>query len=240
MHKECHPMFSDTRIRGMSTNTSITATSMTPRTELDTRSQIIDAAQSVALSRPPTVATAGAIRKDSQKLRIDQFFPIVKTTRPDTSLVRCSPLLSLFPCVLDTVESAVSDSNLEVINLSTYPLNTTEIELLQLGAIVTSTFFKATDRNGFICSKSCHHPAWLRSVLVSQFLHLRRNCTRSENFVRETSALKLKFFEEGYSEVQLKQAIDRATKNREELLVPREVIPNDSYKHAFFTTFSTQ
>lgn len=100
MHKECHPMFSDTRIRGMSTNTSITATSMTPRTELDTRSQIIDAAQSVALSRPPTVATAGAIRKDSQKLRIDQFFPIVKTTRPDTSLVRCSPSSPYFPASL--------------------------------------------------------------------------------------------------------------------------------------------
>lgn len=106
---------------------------------------------------------------------------------------------------------------------------------------LSQPFFKETDRNGFICTNSCRHPAWLRSVPVSQFLRLRRNCTRSEDCVREASALKSHFLEKGYNEAEFEQAIDRATKkNREELLVPREARPNDGYKHAFFTTFSTQ
>lgn len=100
---------------------------------------------------------------------------------------------------------------------------------VQDGAIVTSTFFKEMNRNDLICTKSCQHPAWLRSVLVRPFLQLMRNCTRSEDFVQEAPALKLN------------QAIDRTVKkNKEELLVLRQVVPNDTYKHAFFTTFSTQ
>lgn len=37
------------------------------------------------------------------------------------------------------------------------------------------------------------------------------------------------------------QAIDHPVKkNSEELLIQREVVPKDTYKHALFTTFSTQ
>lgn len=124
----------------------------------------------------------------------------------------------------------------------------TEIHFLDLrirvenGTIVTSTFFKETDRNGFINTASCHHPAWLRSVPVSQFLRLRRNCTDLRDFHNESMSLKEKFLQKGYDVNTINNAIIKAEqRNREELLGPKpDRISNDAFKYAFFSTYSLQ
>lgn len=109
------------------------------------------------------------------------------------------------------------------------------------GLIITSTYFKEINRNGFISTDSCHHPAWLRSVLVSQFLKLKRNCTNCSDFLREASALRETFLEKGYVPCELDHSLLRANeKDRNELLVPRIKEPSEAFQHAFFTTFSTQ
>lgn len=86
----------------------------------------------------------------------------------------------------------------------TFEASTTEMHFLDLRItvnedVITSTYFKATDRNGYIDTKSCHHKAWLGSVPKRQFLRLRRNCTNSEDFVSESSILRQRFLEKGYS-----------------------------------------
>lgn len=84
-----------------------------------------------------------------------------------------------------------------------YEAGKTEIHFLDLklqlvdGDIIRSTYFKETDRNGFISTNSCHHGAWLRSVPRSQFLRLRRNCTNQDDFLQEASILKKRFLEKG-------------------------------------------
>lgn len=39
----------------------------------------------------------------------------------------------------------------------------------------TLTFFKPTDRNGFVPTSSCHHPQWLGTIPKGQYIILKRN-----------------------------------------------------------------
>lgn len=48
--------------------------------------------------------------------------------------------------------------------------------------IGTKTFFKATDRNAFVSTNSCHQPQWLGAVPKVQFMHIRRNCNSMSDF----------------------------------------------------------
>lgn len=129
--------------------------------------------------------------------------------------------------------------------LLTQEASSVEIHFLDLrirvieGRIMTSTYFKETDRNGFIHTKSCHHQAWLESIPKSQFLRLRRNCTNVDDFDREASILRGRFLEKGYSANQLDAALGLArTKNRDDLLVVRPKIQDDSFKFSFVTGYS--
>lgn len=60
-----------------------------------------------------------------------------------------------------------------------HEINLTAIHFLDLRIsiqekrIVTSTFFKPTDRNGNIPLDSCHHHSWLSAVPKGQFLRLK-------------------------------------------------------------------
>lgn len=70
-----------------------------------------------------------------------------------------------------------------------YEASLNEINFLDLKislkevCFITSTYFKSTDRNSFIPLDSCHHHSLLKSVPCSQFIHLRYNCTKVEEFM---------------------------------------------------------
>lgn len=63
-----------------------------------------------------------------------------------------------------------------------------QIEYLHLeiykegGSLYTRTFFKATDRNGYIPTSSCHYPKWKSSIPKGQLLRLRLNCNKLEDY----------------------------------------------------------
>lgn len=101
---------------------------------------------------------------------------------------------------------------------------------------------KSTDRNQFIPTDSCHHQNWLRSVPLSQFLRLGRNCTNIQDFEIQATILKNTFLEKGYSNHDLDQEIQKVCiLDRRELFQPKSRNHNSfDPKWSFFTPFSIQ
>lgn len=88
--------------------------------------------------------------------------------------------------------------------------------------LVTSTYFKATDRNSFIPRDSCHHRPWLDSVPKSQFIRMRRNCTRVDDFDTQTRMLRNRLCDKGYDLTTLNNKIEEVRMlDRDSLLVDR-------------------
>lgn len=117
----------------------------------------------------------------------------------------------------------------------------TEIHFLDLriivceGGIITTTYFKETDRSRFIDTSSWYHSAWLESIPKSQFLRLKRNCTNCTNFLQEAESLNQRFLEKGYDPVELDRTLKIADeRNREDLLVPRQTRQTDAFTSGFF------
>lgn len=114
--------------------------------------------------------------------------------------------------------------------------------LKQGGELFTKTFFKVTDRNGYIPTSSCHHPKWKENIPKGQLLRIRRNCRNIEDFRDQADALIKKFVDKGYKIdplVKLKEEIQRL--DRDSLLGKeqrnRKNSPDDI---AFVTGFNNQ
>lgn len=114
---------------------------------------------------------------------------------------------------------------------------------VQGGRLITSTYFKDTDRNGYIWMDSCHHESWHWSVPMSQFLRLKRNCSLPDDYLREAELVKACFLQKGYTANDLKLFIANVgSRKREELLKPK--VKNNTFDFSahssFFTTYSNQ
>lgn len=117
----------------------------------------------------------------------------------------------------------------------TYETSRSDIHFFDLrikvvdGTVITTTYFKETDWNSYIDSKSCHHKSWLKLIPKSQFLRLRRNCTNHHDFVQDASILRGRFLEKGYDDNELEGAFRLALdKNRHDLLIPKSKNQDDS------------
>lgn len=70
---------------------------------------------------------------------------------------------------------------------------------LQDGHLFTRTFRKETSANTLL-SATCHHAHWLRNIIpVGQFLRIKRNCTKTSDYRKESIELYARFRERGYS-----------------------------------------
>lgn len=79
-----------------------------------------------------------------------------------------------------------------------------DLEIFKLGtSLCTRTFFKETDRNGYIPSSSCHHPRWKGNVPKGQLMRLRRNCDLTADFNKQADVLIQRFQEKGKKDMQL-------------------------------------
>lgn len=111
------------------------------------------------------------------------------------------------------------------------------------GGILTSTFFKPTDRNGYVPITSCHHSNWLKAIPKGQFIRLRRNCTRIADYYQQAELLKIRFLQKGYNKKKLEEAIEEVgAMERSTLLQPKQrVIPaNNKAEFSLITGFNIQ
>ena len=106
------------------------------------------------------------------------------------------------------------------------------------GVIHTSLFTKPTARNTLLKYNS-HHPSNLKNNLpYGQFLRLRRNCSKKDDYFKEAKILSLKLRARGYPSRLVRRSLKRAWySNREALLQPNTKTQN--MKLICVSTFGT-
>lgn len=109
--------------------------------------------------------------------------------------------------------------------------------------LLTSTFFKSTDRNSYILVDSCHYGPWLRAVPKSQYMRLKLNCTSKDKFLIQTDVLTSRFVEKGYSRDSLKNTQEEVICMHRRELLREKSLQGGSMSGSvvpFITTISVQ
>ncbi|XP_069609793.1 uncharacterized protein [Ranitomeya imitator] len=105
--------------------------------------------------------------------------------------------------------------------------------------IVTTLFRKQTATNNLLHFESFHPSHLRRGIPKGQFLRLRRNCTRTEDFCMEARQLTNRFRERGYPKKIISGAFEFSrTRTREEALQPR--VRTETNKINLITKFNNQ
>ena len=90
------------------------------------------------------------------------------------------------------------------------------------GKLWTDLFCKPTDMHSYLRYESAHPPHCKKSLPYSQFLRLRRICSREEDFQRHCLDMKGHFLNRGYPDAILSEAIAKASSlSRTDLLNPK-------------------
>ena len=97
----------------------------------------------------------------------------------------------------------------------------TTVHLDPDGSLWTDLYSKPTDSHNYLRFESSHPRHCMQGLPYSQFLRVRRICTREEDFVRHCENLRSHFIRRGYPTRLLDSAIARAGDNhRKDLLCP--------------------
>ena len=90
------------------------------------------------------------------------------------------------------------------------------------GSLWTDLFCKPTDTHSYLRYESSHPPHCKRSLPYSQFLHLRRICSREEDFTKHAKNMKSHFIGRGYPEKILNDSLEKVKLlSRQTLLTPK-------------------
>lgn len=117
--------------------------------------------------------------------------------------------------------------------------------MMREGHIITTTYFKETDRNAYIHLSSFHHESWLNAVPKGQFKHIRRICMNTLGYYQQADILKSRFLEKGYSVNKINDTIimvgnmDRQTMLHKERGTTRRSDYN-RFEWSMITGFSNQ
>lgn len=118
-----------------------------------------------------------------------------------------------------------------------------DLEIYKEGfGLGTCTHFKDTDWNGYISTRSCHHPNWVRAIPKGQFLRIKRNCAKEEDYMDQPNMLIGRFVEKGYSKQQLEYTSEQVRQiDCPILLKPKIKEPGgDQYNLAYISGFHLQ
>ena len=97
----------------------------------------------------------------------------------------------------------------------------TTVHLDPNGTLWADLYSKPTDSHNYLRFESSHPRHCMDGLPYSQFLRVRRICSREEDFVRHCETLRTHFIRRGYPTRLLDSAIDRAGNNhRKDLLTP--------------------
>ena len=118
----------------------------------------------------------------------------------------------------------------------------TTVHLDPDGSIWSDLYSKPTDSHKYLRFESSHPRHCMQGLPYSQFLRVRRICSREEDFVRHCENLRTHFIRRGYPTRLLDSAIARAGDNHlKDLLSPHNetVTPTDDAERRLFaiTTF---
>lgn len=72
--------------------------------------------------------------------------------------------------------------------------------------LLTRTFFKEVDKNGYISTRSCRQPGWIKAIPKGQFVWIRRNCDLDDDYWAQSEVLMRRFLEKGYTFMTLRKS----------------------------------
>ena len=97
------------------------------------------------------------------------------------------------------------------------------------GQIITDLYTKQTNTHDYLHRSSFHPPSLIRSIPKTQFIHLRRICSRIIDFDTHCKDFIDHFIRRGYSEKSVrKTAIDVSAMDRNDLLTNNHLKPTSS------------
>ena len=142
-------------------------------------------------------------------------------------------LNNCYPSIKFTAE--ISDSEVNFLD--------TTVHLDPDGSIWTDLYSKHTDSHIYLRFESSHPRHCMQGIPYSQFLRVRRICTREEDFIRHCENLRTHFIRRGYPTRLLDSAIARAGDNHcKDLLNPHNetVTPQDEAERRLFAVTTYQ
>ncbi|XP_040196440.1 uncharacterized protein LOC120929221 [Rana temporaria] len=107
------------------------------------------------------------------------------------------------------------------------------------GTLSTNLYRKETAGNTILHYSSSHPRSLVRSIPYSQYLRLRRNCAKEEDFEKEASALYSRLLLRGYSKKVLKQAYAKSKINTRDTLLFKKKEKESNPTTKLITTFSS-
>lgn len=82
-----------------------------------------------------------------------------------------------------------------------------DLELLHdAGSIITRNHSKLVVGNSYLHHNSCHHPALKNIIPTGQFLRLKNNCSKCQDYILQSQVPMDKFMEKGYPKDLLLEA----------------------------------
>lgn len=84
-----------------------------------------------------------------------------------------------------------------------------------------SLYRKPSSGNAILHAASSHPAPLVKSIPYSQYVRLKRNCSREFDFEKEVKALQTRLLAKGYSKTCLKEYHRENDQNREQLIQPK-------------------
>ena len=105
-------------------------------------------------------------------------------------------------------------------------------------SLVTDLYCKPTDSHNYLLFDSAHPRKFINSIPYSQYLRIRRICSRLEDFDTHMKEMTLKLLKRGYPLDLLQEAALKARRaNRADLLYPPDKIKQDLERTILTTRF---
>lgn len=75
--------------------------------------------------------------------------------------------------------------------------------------LFTRTYVKDVDRNGYVSTRSCHHPKWIAAIPKGRFIRIKITFHERKDYLLQSDRLIERFYEKGYKREKLLQKIDQ-------------------------------
>ena len=91
--------------------------------------------------------------------------------------------------------------------------------ILTGGKLITDLYSKPTDSHNYLLFDSCHPAHTKNSIPYSQFLRIRRICTRTEDFLLHCKEIGLHFLRRGYPKKLIFESVEKALRQDRDTLL---------------------
>lgn len=109
--------------------------------------------------------------------------------------------------------------------------------------ITTENFFKKVDSNNYLDYQSCQHRKCLQNIPYGQFRRIRRNCSKTADYRKQSTILMKKFKEKKYPNKIISNTYQKEGKlTQGDCLVSKKKSTenNDKFRSSFLTAFNFQ